>query len=172
MILKSNTDNQHDCKIPHKHQWDYKQTWACVQRASSPVSQGSRTLEWPSAGLQPLWRPERTSQTGETGVWLFKTVFCDRLLNIQNRVRMFKCDSNATLEDANVTAKVLTNHFGELLRYFRGVGVFWGAHSQWHHHKDLEELLLLELNEVSLQGAVARTAFQRRLDVNWSPRAS
>lgn len=60
----------------------------------------------------------------------------------------------------------MTNHFGELLRDFRGVGVSWGAFSQRHHHKDLEKLLLLQLDQVSLQGVVTWPPFQCRLDVN------
>lgn len=62
--------------------------------------------------------------------------------------------------------KAPSNHFGELLRDFRGVGVSWGAFSQRHHHEDLEKLLLLQLDQVSLQGAVAWPAFQCRLNVH------
>lgn len=60
----------------------------------------------------------------------------------------------------------LSNHFGELLRDFRGVGVSRGAFSQRHHHEDLEKLLLLMLDQVSLQGAVAWPTLQCRLFVN------
>lgn len=62
--------------------------------------------------------------------------------------------------------KTHSNQFGELLRDFRGVAVSQGAFSQRHHHKDLEELLLLQLDQVFLQGAVTRPTFQCRLDVN------
>lgn len=62
--------------------------------------------------------------------------------------------------------KAPSHHFGELLCDFRGVSVSWGAFSQRHHHEDLEELLLLVLDQVSLQGAVAWPPFQCRLDVN------
>lgn len=58
------------------------------------------------------------------------------------------------------------HHFGELLCDFRGVGVSRGTFSKRHHHEDLEKLLLLQLDQVSLQGAVAWPAFQCRLDVN------
>lgn len=59
-----------------------------------------------------------------------------------------------------------SHHFGKLLCDFRGVGVSWGTFSQRHHHEDLEKLLLLQLDQVFLQGAVAWPAFQCRLDVN------
>ncbi len=62
--------------------------------------------------------------------------------------------------------KAHSNHFWELLCDFRGVGVSWGAFSQRHHHEDLEKLLLLQLDQVSLQGAVPWPAFQCRLDVD------
>lgn len=66
----------------------------------------------------------------------------------------------------NITVKALSYYFRELLRNFGGVGVSRGAFSQRHHHKDLEKLLLLQLDEVSLQGAVAWPTSQCRLDVN------
>lgn len=52
-----------------------------------------------------------------------------------------------------------SHHFGELLRDFGGIGACRGAFSQRHHHKDLEELLLLQLDQVLLQRAVARAPF-------------
>lgn len=59
-----------------------------------------------------------------------------------------------------------THHFWELLRDFRRVGVSLRSFPQRHHHEDLEELLLLQLDQVPLQGAVAWPALQRGLDVN------
>jgi len=68
----------------------------------------------------------------------------------------------------NVTVKAPPNHFGELLRNFRGIGVSWGAFSQRHHNKDLEKLLLLllQLDQVSLKGAISWPTSQCRLDIN------
>lgn len=67
---------------------------------------------------------------------------------------------------SNVPVKCGSDHFGELLSDFGGVGVSLGALSQRHHHEELEELLLLQLDQVSLQGPVPRTAPQRGVDVN------
>lgn len=66
--------------------------------------------------------------------------------------------------------KAHSNQFWELLSNFWGVSVSCGAFSERHHHEDLEKLLLLllQLNQVSLQGAVSRPPSQRGLDVNGS----
>lgn len=97
---------------------------------------------------------------------IFTQNTCQLMCNNQNSYDLF-------LEEVwgNVTVKALSNHFGELLRNFRRVRVSWGAFSQRHHHEDLEKLLLLQLDQVSLQGAVAWPTFQCRLDVNGSPGA-
>lgn len=55
--------------------------------------------------------------------------------------------------------KNVSHHFGKLLCDFRGVGASWGAFPQRHHHKDLEKLLLLQLDQVLLQRAVAWPPF-------------
>lgn len=66
----------------------------------------------------------------------------------------------------SIVCEARSHHFGELLRDFRRIGISLGAFPQRHHHEDLEKLLLLQLDQVPLQGAVAWTPFQCGLDVN------
>lgn len=57
-------------------------------------------------------------------------------------------------------------HLGKLVGDFREVGVSRWLLLEGHHHKVLEKLPLLPLEQFQLQGPIAGRAFQHRLDVD------
>lgn len=65
----------------------------------------------------------------------------------------------------------------ELLRYLWVVRISRGTFSKGHYNEQLEELLLLQLDEISLQGAIAWSPLQSRLHIDqalgatWSKRS-